>query len=295
MKSNVITHIEITNPTTANNIAAGFSLGQEWINTTTGDKYYHKQNGVWVVLSTGVVSSDPTKANLLGGNTFKQTQNFDVEANNNSPTINADGAELGRFGAMVLRTCRGTLLAPIAIQLNDFFGGWLARTYNGSAYTASGVAGFRVIASENHTTTANGANITVETIANGTTLRRNVAIFRNSGQLDLLGNLFSAGDAYLTNLYVFGGTSFSHRFLGSPTANRVITLPNRDFTVAGTDEIVRTGVNNTTTVILSSATLNSIYPTATTGFRVYCTSIIAGAMTYEKTPTGWLGFACVIP
>lgn len=58
---------------------------------------------------------------------------------------------------------------------------------------------------------------------------------------------------------------------------------------------VAKGVNNSTTVVLSSATLNSTYPDATTGFRVYCASIILGAMTYEKTPTGWLGFTCVVP
>lgn len=58
---------------------------------------------------------------------------------------------------------------------------------------------------------------------------------------------------------------------------------------------VAKGVDNSTTVVLSSATLNSTYPDATTGFRVYCASIIVGAMTYEKTPTGWLGFTCVVP
>lgn len=58
---------------------------------------------------------------------------------------------------------------------------------------------------------------------------------------------------------------------------------------------VAKGVENTTTVVLNSATLDSTYPDATTGFRVYCASIIVGAMTYEKTPTGWLGFTCVVP
>ena len=61
------------------------------------------------------------------------------------------------------------------------------------------------------------------------------------------------------------------------------------------DGRVLVGVNNSTTVVLSSSTLNSTYPDATTGFRVYCASIIAGAITYEKTPTGWLGFACIVP
>ena len=35
-------------PGSADNIAAGYVLGQEWYNTTTGDKFYHKFDGVWV-------------------------------------------------------------------------------------------------------------------------------------------------------------------------------------------------------------------------------------------------------
>ena len=52
--------------------------------------------------------------------------------------------------------------------------------------------------------------------------------------------------------------------------------------------------NNTTTT-LSSATLNSTYPTATTGTHVYCTSILVGAMIYERTLTGWIGWTIFVP
>lgn len=55
------------------------------------------------------------------------------------------------------------------------------------------------------------------------------------------------------------------------------------------------GVNNSTTIALTTSDLNTAYPDATTGYRVYCTSIIAGAMVYEKTPTGWVGTAVIIP
>jgi hypothetical protein len=58
---------------------------------------------------------------------------------------------------------------------------------------------------------------------------------------------------------------------------------------------VQVGVNNSTTLALTSANLNSTYPSATTGFRVYCVAIIAGAMVYEKTTTGWIGTAVTIP
>ena len=53
--------------------------------------------------------------------------------------------------------------------------------------------------------------------------------------------------------------------------------------------------SNATTTTLSSATLNSTYPTATTGTHVYCTSIIAGAMVYERTLTGWIGWTVFVP
>lgn len=55
------------------------------------------------------------------------------------------------------------------------------------------------------------------------------------------------------------------------------------------------GINNSTTVALTSANLNSAYPDAETGFRVYCVAIVAGKMVYEKTPTGWVGMAAIIP
>jgi len=49
-----------------------------------------------------------------------------------------------------------------------------------------------------------------------------------------------------------------------------------------------------TTVVLSAATLDSSYPTAKTGDRVHAISIIAGALMYEKTSTGWVGFPVAV-
>jgi hypothetical protein len=52
---------------------------------------------------------------------------------------------------------------------------------------------------------------------------------------------------------------------------------------------------NTTTTALSLSVLNSTYPNVLTGFKVYCPSIILGAVTYEKTPSSWLAFSCTTP
>ncbi|MBC7495410.1 MAG: hypothetical protein H7221_10415, partial [Flavobacterium sp.] len=61
------------------------------------------------------------------------------------------------------------------------------------------------------------------------------------------------------------------------------------------DAFVLKGVNNATTTVLTSAQLTTAYPNATQGFRVYCTSIIAGSMVYEKTPTQWIGSTVFTP
>jgi hypothetical protein len=50
MKKLIATHIMTIDPSAANNVASGYNLGQNWINTTTGDKFYHKTDGVWIGL-----------------------------------------------------------------------------------------------------------------------------------------------------------------------------------------------------------------------------------------------------
>jgi hypothetical protein len=48
MKKIQATIISTVAPTTNETIANGYALGQWWQNTTTGEKYYHKTDGVWV-------------------------------------------------------------------------------------------------------------------------------------------------------------------------------------------------------------------------------------------------------
>lgn len=50
--------------------------------------------------------------------------------------------------------------------------------------------------------------------------------------------------------------------------------------------------NNAATTALSKATLNSTYPDATQGFKVYCTQIIIGALVYEKVESNeWISYS----
>lgn len=75
-------------------------------------------------------------------------------------------------------------------------------------------------------------------------------------------------------------------------------MPPGDYNVALTIDLykkITIGVNNPTTTVLTSTQLNSQYPTATTGFKIYCTSIIAGSMVYERTPTQWIGMTVIVP
>jgi hypothetical protein len=53
MKKIQITHIKTADPTGSNTIANGYNIGQWWENTTTGAKFYHKTDGVWVELISG--------------------------------------------------------------------------------------------------------------------------------------------------------------------------------------------------------------------------------------------------
>lgn len=46
--------------------------------------------------------------------------------------------------------------------------------------------------------------------------------------------------------------------------------------------------NNSTTTALSAATLDSTYSSAQQGFRVFALDIIAGALIYTKTVSGWI-------
>lgn len=72
------------------------------------------------------------------------------------------------------------------------------------------------------------------------------------------------------------------------TANRTQTFQNADGVIALTTDATGYIVNATTTA-LSSATLNSTYPTAPIGYRVICGAISGGGVIYTKYATNtWL-------
>ena len=52
-------------------------------------------------------------------------------------------------------------------------------------------------------------------------------------------------------------------------------------------------VTNATTTALTASDLNTAYPTANTGFKVQCKSILAGGLIYEKSGSGWIQYEIV--
>lgn len=52
----LLTYFKNMDPTSSENVGSNYSLGQEWYNTVTGDKFYHKSDGVWVKSITDVSS-----------------------------------------------------------------------------------------------------------------------------------------------------------------------------------------------------------------------------------------------
>ena len=44
-----------TNPVSGDNVAAGYPISQEWFNKNTGERFYHKADGVWVSYTLGLI------------------------------------------------------------------------------------------------------------------------------------------------------------------------------------------------------------------------------------------------
>ena len=70
MEKHIITYYESTNPTTSNNIASGYGLGQHWFNYITGVGYIHKSDGVWALNadSSLLLNYLPLSGGALSGN-----------------------------------------------------------------------------------------------------------------------------------------------------------------------------------------------------------------------------------
>lgn len=65
MKKKVVTFFQKNDPSPSRNTSTGCALGQEWYNTTTGDKFYHKSDGFWVKYGISLITVTKTELDIL--------------------------------------------------------------------------------------------------------------------------------------------------------------------------------------------------------------------------------------
>lgn len=175
--------------------------------------------------------------------------------------------------------------------------------YGGS----SGVATRRLIGSTGNVLTVSGGVPTwsVPAAADSTISRTVANSYSLSGMQTKL-NLYvaKAGTETITGVktFSFGMNIQSGGRLGFLGATNSVGLiaddpggTSYDVSLPAMTSQVSVAVTNSTTVVLSSATLNSTYPNAKPGTQIICQSIIAGAVIYVKASgTTWLTVASTI-
>jgi len=82
MKKKIITHFESGVPDASKDIAAGYALGQDYVDTDTGIKYYQVSDGVWEEYST--TTDLNVKENIISGIVASGTDTYTASY---SPTI----------------------------------------------------------------------------------------------------------------------------------------------------------------------------------------------------------------
>jgi hypothetical protein len=144
----------------------------------------------------------------------------------------------------------------------------------------SGIVEFVSIDGANNATTSQNSGEVAQSITNGTN---------------------STSSSFMPGEYTLSATD------GSVNSNIGVTLAGVTHNVSqGTDvssfnqtptgiELTSLGItrsidvaDNATTTVLSASDLNTAYPSAIRGFKVYCLDIVAGALIYEKSATGWI-------
>jgi hypothetical protein len=114
-----------------------------------------------------------------------------------------DGYGTGAFGALTIRSARGTFASPSAIQSGDIVASYAARPYGLNAFAAGGRAAIQLKASENMDNSAQGMHISVESTPTGSTSRTNKEIIGLDKTLtDAATSLFEVG---LTDGAMAGG------------------------------------------------------------------------------------------
>jgi hypothetical protein len=102
------------------------------------------------------------------------------------------------------RKSRGTAASPTAVQSGDSLATFAGIGHNGTAYGSINSAELRISATENHTPTAQGAEISLFTVPNTTIVPRLRFRINNNG--DLYVNETTSATPLSTNVYTTAGT-----------------------------------------------------------------------------------------
>ncbi|MWB96766.1 hypothetical protein GON26_20585 [Flavobacterium sp. GA093] len=89
-------------------------------------------------------------------------------------------------------------------------------------------------------------------------------------------------------IYCSGGINMQGPSIKVNNHNLIVAVNGA---VAAENGNIVTLATNTTTTALSNSALNSSYPQATPGFKVYCYEIFPNKTIYEKTTEGWIQYS----
>ena len=125
----------------------------------------------------------------------------------------ADAYGTGAATRIIGRRARGTTASPSAIQANDEILRVVGRGHDGTAFNNNDRAAMLFYASENHTSGAQGTQLTLWTTPNGTTTLTERMRIDNAGLITGTGTSLGAWTAYTPTL---GGTGWA---IGNGTVN----------------------------------------------------------------------------
>lgn len=144
--------------------------------------------------ATRAVVIDATNGRIgvssLGEDTFVPLWGLHVVGDaNEEASLFCDGYGTGSFGQMQFRSARGTFALPTALQNGDSIGVWGVRGYGATAFSGSSRASMRMLATENWTDAAQGAQIIFTTTPNTTAAAVTRYTIEQNGNLIMNGNL----------------------------------------------------------------------------------------------------------
>ena len=143
------------------------------------------QNSSGTVLASVNASGGVSIGPAVSGITSGQLRTSSDTGSNYVDTTANDNGFIGP--GITGRRQRGTIASPTAVQSNDLLYGFFGQGWNSSASFNPNAAAMRFIASQDLTSTANGAQIVLETTANNTTVRTERIRITNGG-LFLIGS-----------------------------------------------------------------------------------------------------------